>query len=457
MKAGTLPSPRGTSTTTTRALTRANAQAPSAPASTPPPGDEATPGRGVPVRDEMARGDGAKAALRALALDVRSAPIDDEPSTKAGEAASLGARLLRFTKSDKFRKGATVAALGLSLLGCARNTVAQTVVAGSVDTNGSGGATRQVLDRPASSWVGGPAHDTNAPPARRSPQQALIEARIDANRASRADASSPASFDPSSVRFEAPADATRVAVPLTRGVGVGQPNREADVRAVQQRLVDLGFPIEVDGDMGPSTQRALRTFTALVEGKEVARRATPHITPGSDLHQALERADLPRWMEMPASGVGFENIDADNHDYGWSVLADVVHGAGQRYYDEYQCLNPDSSAILTNDASLRLGGDTRDHASHETGLDLDVRLPNRLAVGQPTRVGRASYDRDAARAQVKAFIAEPAVERVLIGDATLVRELQRSGDENAHKVEDGGASHRDHIHVDVSFPELKLG
>ena len=69
-------------------------------------------------------------------------------------------------------------------------------------------------------------------------------------------------------------------------------------------------------------------------------------------------------------------------------------------------------------------------------------------------MGLASYDRNAARAQIQAFIAEPNVERVLTGDAVLLGEFQRSSDPNAAKVQDGGRSHRDHIHVDVAAPSF---
>ncbi len=394
--------------------------------------------------DRMGTDAGAKAALRALALDVRSQPAD-KTSTKAGEAASLGARLLAFTKTDGFRKGATVAALGLTLLGAAKPAMAQTVL---VDTLGSSEQQRGARGvgsgagaGPASPWVLNDItraiRGQSAAPL--TPQQALIEARLAANRTERTTAA---------------ADATRVAMPIRRPVGAGQPNHEEDVRVVQQRLSDLGFHVDVDGDFGPSTLKALRTVSALVEGKELVRNAGVRVVPDSTLHRCMESESLPRWTTMAESGPGFRNIDADNHDYGWSSVVDAVHGAGQRYSESYLAANPNASPILTNDASLRLGGNTPDHASHEVGLDLDIRLPNKAVPGAPTRVGHSSYDRDTARAQIQAFIAEGTVERVLTGDSVLLREFQRSSDPDAAKVQDGGRSHRDHIHVDVAAPKF---
>lgn len=445
-------------TSTRGSVSDAPRERPSKTATTKAPAKSAS---GTAPVDEMARNSGAKAALRALALDVRSAPIEERPASAAQQAASLGERLMRFRRSETFRKGVAMAALGLTLVGCGRPSASQAVVAQTVDAGDTAGATRSALERPASSWLDGHASETDSSSTTFSPHEVLIASRVEANRTREGGgASTPSDADGAldSITVAHPgvaeADALRVAVPLSRGVGAGQPNREADVRVLQQRLVDLGFPLAIDGDMGPSTLRALRTFNALVEGKSSTRHASSHIKPESDLHRALERTDLPTWMEMPAEGIGFRNIDDDNHDYGWSVLADVIASVGQRYYDDYQCLHPDASPLLTNDASLRLGGDTPDHSSHETGLDLDLRLPNRSVVGQPTHVSASSYDRDTARAQVKALIAEPSVERVLIGDNVLLREFRASDDENAHKVQDGGRGHRDHIHVDVSFPEL---
>jgi hypothetical protein len=72
-----------------------------------------------------AGGTAAKQALRALAMDVRSPEVESE--NKGSEAATLGARLMEFTKSKTFKRAGSIAVLGLSLMGTAQTAMADTV------------------------------------------------------------------------------------------------------------------------------------------------------------------------------------------------------------------------------------------------------------------------------------------------------------------------------------------
>jgi murein endopeptidase len=131
---------------------------------------------------------------------------------------------------------------------------------------------------------------------------------------------------------------------------------------------------------------------------------------------------------MPVSGPGFENFEAmdttDQHDFGTQWLGDTIRGAGTRYASGHLRLAPGAARIVINDVSLPEGGDTPDHAGHETGLACDLRLPRRDGgsggIGNPNN--NSHYDRDAMRAQIQSLRAEELVRRVFFNDRVLVEE-----------------------------------
>ena len=253
---------------------------------------------------------------------------------------------------------------------------------------------------------------------------------------------------------------THFPLPLSAGVGTGQANNSDDVLAIQQRLRGLGVShVAADGHFGPQTAAAIRLYRTMVVGHETTSKASSAIKPGDRLHQLIQTSAAPRWMRMPASGLGFVNGDRDQHDYGSSTLYKAIINAGRNYHDNYMAETPNAAPITTNDVSKPHGGDTPDHYSHEGGLDLDLRLPKTNgAVG--TRVGWADYDRNAAWAMIVAFAIDPQVERIITADRAILQAVKNGDFEWGHKVVDGGRQHRNHIHVDikpVGLPNVPVG
>lgn len=245
-------------------------------------------------------------------------------------------------------------------------------------------------------------------------------------------------------------DTSAVALlPLSGSVGVGATNAKADLTKVQTRLAELGFDVQPDGKMGKGTERALRIFEAMISGAEELSQTSGRLTPNGPVHIALSSPQAPRWMKLPDSGIGFTRGDYDGFDHGSSTLVEVLVAAGQRYSTNYLASHPGRPPITWNDASRKAGGPTSDHETHQAGLDLDVRLP-RLDGGTGSRVGWATYDRDTTRAIVAAFAEDPQVERVLITDRVLLKQIGESDVKWKGKVMDGGALHRSHIHIDVA-------
>ncbi len=241
---------------------------------------------------------------------------------------------------------------------------------------------------------------------------------------------------------------TPVLLTISNSVGVSGKNISSDVTAVQQRLKDLGFDVKVDGKFGSGTARVIRMFESMLNGKENIAENSGRILPGSDVAKALASKDAPRWVQMPKSGVGFLNEDTDGFGWGSSVTKAVITDAGARYQADWLATHPGSPPIGINDVSKKGGGITRDHETHEAGLDIDIRLPRKDGL-TGARVSWKTYDRDATEAVVRAFASDPRVERVIIGDWTLMKRIQESDAGWKSKVV-VWSDHKDHVHVDVA-------
>jgi hypothetical protein len=244
-------------------------------------------------------------------------------------------------------------------------------------------------------------------------------------------------------------------VALQGSVGFGAQNAEPDVRAVKARLIDLGFDwLKADAAMGPETVRAIQLFQAIKNGfdRVINVKNDGRIDPGGFTHRWLEAVNAPRWVRMPPGSAadGYINDEvadaSDNHDFGTDWLADTLRATGARYRDAHLKANPKASLLRINDASMPRGGDTPDHAGHETGLVCDVILPRRDGRAGGIRVGNeAVYDRSAMRAMIVAFLAQPLADRVLLSDPVL----------EAEKLCRSAAGHDNHAHWEIRPPVRK--
>jgi len=239
---------------------------------------------------------------------------------------------------------------------------------------------------------------------------------------------------------------------LRSSVGLGAVNDPADVLATKQRLVELGFEwLVVDSTTHDETIRAIRLFQAIKSGHQrVAHPANDgRIDPGGDTYLWLQAANAPRWMPMPAGSAlaGFRNVERsdtyDQHDWGTDWLAATVTAAGAAYRDAYLTRRPGAALLTINDASLPRGGETPDHAGHQTGLACDCRLPRTDGTAPGgTTFRHALFDREATRAMLQALRAQKLVARVFFNDPELIREglcMPVSG-------------HDDHIHFEIRPP-----
>lgn len=241
-------------------------------------------------------------------------------------------------------------------------------------------------------------------------------------------------------------------VTITGSVGQDGTNNPTDVKAVQQRLTALGFSwVAPDGVVGPKTVQAIKLFQAIKNGDQ--KIAVAHndgkVDVNGDTHRWLEASNAPKWQEMPAGSAtaGYVNIEvadpADQHDFGTDWLAMTIAAAGTAYRTSYILTHPLAAIITVNDASLPEGGDTPDHSGHETGLSCDLRLPRTdgTAPGNTT-YQTATYDRDAARAVLQAFRAQPLFGLAYFNDPVLIGEGLCAAQ----------PGHDDHIHIQIKPP-----
>jgi len=220
-----------------------------------------------------------------------------------------------------------------------------------------------------------------------------------------------------------------MAITIGSSVGRNGTNHPDDVLAVKTRLVELGFQfIKADAEMGPSTIKAIRLFQAIKGGltKVDPQQLDGRVDVNGDTLKWLQANNAPRWMLMPAGSKaeGFINDNladlGDKHDFGTNWMADTLSATGATYRDEHLTSHPAAALLHINDTSLPEGGDTTAHKEHETGLQSDIRLPNKDGSVGGIEVGADAYDRNAMRAMIKAFLEQKLARRVFLNDPALI-------------------------------------
>lgn len=238
-------------------------------------------------------------------------------------------------------------------------------------------------------------------------------------------------------------------VTISSAVGLGSPNKSADVVAVKTRLVALGFVwLKPDDQMGPVSINAIRLFQAMKNGvNNVDIQVNDgRIDPNGDTLKWLNASNAPEWRLMSDKGPGFENFErqdaGDHHDFGSSWLDDTIVATGAAYGASHLDSHPNAALLTVNDASLPQGGNTPAHMGHEAGLVCDVRLPRTDGKAGGITTNSKSYDRAAMRAQIEAFLRQRLALRVFLIDEVL----------NQAGLCRPVAGHDNHAHFEIKPP-----
>jgi Penicillin-insensitive murein endopeptidase len=131
----------------------------------------------------------------------------------------------------------------------------------------------------------------------------------------------------------------------------------------------------------------------------------------------------------------------DDHDFGTDWLATAIKEIAKSYQTKYRASNG-SAPIAINDASQPHGGDTPDHAGHETGLMFDLLLPKKGGDFGGITCDSDEYDRKAARAMLMAINNHPLFKLAYFNDNVLINE----------GLCNPAGGHDNHIHFQISPP-----
>jgi len=168
------------------------------------------------------------------------------------------------------------------------------------------------------------------------------------------------------------------------------------IRWVQQSLNQLqGSGLAVDGANGPKTKAAVRQF-------QQRRGLTADGIVGPQTEAALVAAGAPAPpqvstpttsnqinSQLPVSGPGFYCYSPASRRYG---IAETIR-ALQQIGATWASSAPAGPRIGVGDISLQGGGPISGHASHQRGVDVDLRLMRNDGREEPTVYQSAQYSR----------------------------------------------------------------
>lgn len=240
-----------------------------------------------------------------------------------------------------------------------------------------------------------------------------------------------------------------VSLNLNASVGQDGKNQPHDVLAVKNRLADLGFPVTRDALVNPETIDIIKLFQSIINGKTTIVGDGRIDLNGPTLN-FLQAENAPQWLEMPkgSASEGFINHDerqGDNHDFGTNWMVETIQAAAQIYLTTYLSSHPTAALIQTNDISKPKGGVTPVHATHQTGLSCDLRLPRKDGQAGNITFRDAQFDRDAMRAMLKAIHDQDKykIRRIFFNDLSLI----------AEGLCKNVPGHDNHVHIDIISPQ----
>lgn len=168
---------------------------------------------------------------------------------------------------------------------------------------------------------------------------------------------------------------------LAGSVGEGGVNDPFDVKNVVDRFVELGYVWVRDCVKGKDKEliRTIRLFQSIYKGSGKADKGDGKISVGGETHKWLAAQNAPAWVKIfGGTGLGWHSTrdySENNGGYATSWLLERLKWTGMMYRAAALLNVSDAPPLWVRECSPKIGGNATGHKSHETGLDVDIRLP----------------------------------------------------------------------------------
>ncbi|MBK8723763.1 MAG: penicillin-insensitive murein endopeptidase [Saprospiraceae bacterium] len=238
---------------------------------------------------------------------------------------------------------------------------------------------------------------------------------------------------------------------IVDSVGENGINKSADVNTVKNRLVQLGFLQKSTDSSTVDVEliERIKLFQSIIRGNS-SISGDGKVDSMGYTHQWLNANNAPVWTQLGDGStvnkvLGYYNSTKDEMDYyGTDWLISTIVKAAAIYSQNYLNSNVDASVMWVNDLSLSTGGSYPPHGTHQTGLDVDVRLPKTNGESGGITIASDEYDREATREMLKAFKSCELVKSILFNDSVLIGESLCSY----------YTGHDNHFHVKIEPPSM---
>jgi hypothetical protein len=247
---------------------------------------------------------------------------------------------------------------------------------------------------------------------------------------------------------------------LTGSVGSGKSengishNEVADVIKVRDRFVELGYHWVGSVTDGKNTDfvRLIKFFQTITKGHSKFDTGDGRIDLGGTTHKWLAAVNAPGWVNMLGkTGIGWQIAKFD-HGNSWTTswMLDRLVLAGLLYRGMAAIAIDvsDAPSMWVRDCSPEKGGRATGHGSHQTGLDMDMRLP--LLPPDTDKFDQLfgqdynkRFHRKAAFLQVRAIKKMMDTKFIFFNDPEFIKERLTSHEDN----------HSEHYHIRIKPPE----
>ncbi len=157
-------------------------------------------------------------------------------------------------------------------------------------------------------------------------------------------------------------------------------NDPADIIKVRDRFVELGYVWVRGVTTGKDKKliKAIKLLQCIIKGHSKVDTGDGRIDLRGQTHRWMAAQNAPGWVSMIGkSGIGWRIAHFD-HGNSWTTtwMHERISKAGMWYFGKALVARiSDAPPMWIRDCSPAEGGRAGGHKSHQTGIDVDMRLP----------------------------------------------------------------------------------